>query len=257
MVKLPTWTSFQECKCCGLDAALYGVVDFSKNCRERKGYVLPLSGIPVYYYRCTVCGFIFTTDFDGLSEEQLKELVYNDLYSDVDPDWEKTRPQDIANLVMKLFSNCRDEISILDYGCGNGLVSKILLNNGFSEVHNYDPLVEKFATLPKGRFDVVLCFEVLEHLTDPVRACRDIADLRADKGIVLHSTLLQPQSIDEVKLDWWYAGPRNGHFSLFGADSLKILWGRFGLSVTSMNHDIHIAYKCIPDFAAHILKGPK
>jgi len=43
------------CKCCGAPAFLYGVVDFHKNCEIYRRKVLDLSGIPIYYHRCTVC----------------------------------------------------------------------------------------------------------------------------------------------------------------------------------------------------------
>ncbi len=43
------------CECCGAVAYLYGVVDFHKNCEIYRRRVLAVSGIPIYYHRCTVC----------------------------------------------------------------------------------------------------------------------------------------------------------------------------------------------------------
>ena len=41
------------CKCCQAPARLFGVCDLSKNCEERNGLLLKLTGIPVPYYRCS------------------------------------------------------------------------------------------------------------------------------------------------------------------------------------------------------------
>jgi len=40
------------CKVCSGPAALYGVVDFNKNCLEVRDVFLPLLGVAVYYHEC-------------------------------------------------------------------------------------------------------------------------------------------------------------------------------------------------------------
>jgi len=234
---------------------LFGLADFSKNSSERVGVYLPLSGIPIYYYRCSNCGFIFSVDFDGFSPDDFKECVYNDEYTKVDPDWLERRPKSTAELIANSFGDFRNEISILDFGAGNGHLSKLLREKGFS-VTSYDPMVEKHAARPKGKFDLVLCIEVLEHVTDPLALARDLAGLRKEGGLIFFSTLLQPTDIEKIKLDWWYLGPRNGHISAFSKKSLTICWKSVGLKVVSANHHLHAAYEKIPGFAAHLF-APK
>jgi hypothetical protein len=68
------------CKICGAQAELLGVTDFHKNCEEIRRKVLTLSGIPVYYHRCPVCDFVFTTAFDGFTQNDFARLIYNDEY---------------------------------------------------------------------------------------------------------------------------------------------------------------------------------
>ena len=63
-VLIPLASRSAVCKCCGKPADLFGVVDFHKSCEDRRGPPLPLSGVPIYYYRCPNCGFLFTTAFD-------------------------------------------------------------------------------------------------------------------------------------------------------------------------------------------------
>ena len=75
----------------------------------------------------------------------------------------------------------------------------------------------------------MICFEVLEHSTDPSRMLRDLVTFLSETGIILLSTLLQPQDIDRHGLTWWYAAPRNAHISLYSRPSLGKLVDGLGL----------------------------
>lgn len=59
--------------------------------------------------------------------------------------------------------------NILDYGCGkatfwNWEYSRATINSHDYSVTLYDPGVEKYNKLPDGRYDLVVCTDVLEHL---------------------------------------------------------------------------------------------
>ncbi len=67
--------------------------------------------------------------------------------------------------------------SLLDYGCGKGqqyrwrdiklsdgqVVDSLLAYWGIGEVAKYDPGYEPFSQMPDGKFDAVVCTDVLEH----------------------------------------------------------------------------------------------
>ncbi len=244
-----------ECKCCGAAARLYGVCDFAKMGRERFGEFLPRSGIPIYYYRCGSCGFIFTTQFDEATHDELKRHIYNDEYvRAVDLDYSSSRPETNAKLVTGLFEQHKDSISILDYGGGNGLLAKHLRESGFSNVETYDPFCEEFATPPEGKFNVVLSFEVVEHVPNPLKTFQDMLTfLDVQRGVLLFTTLLSPANIDSFKVGWWYIAPRNGHFSIHTSRSLGLVLRKCGLVGTSADKGLHCAFREIPDFARHFL----
>ena len=63
--------------------------------------------------------------------------------------------------------------SILDYGCGKGLVSQ-----HYKNVTSYDPAVPGKDTVPTGKFDTVLCLDVLEHV-EPEFVGEVLAQLRS------------------------------------------------------------------------------
>ena len=56
-------------------------------------------------------------------------------------------------------------ISILDYGCGSGNLGEAV-NSIFkiADITNYDPFIEKYLKEPEGKFDIVTCFDVMEHV---------------------------------------------------------------------------------------------
>jgi 2-polyprenyl-3-methyl-5-hydroxy-6-metoxy-1,4-benzoquinol methylase len=95
---------------------------------------------------------------------------------------------------------------------------------------------------------------VLEHSTDPARALAEMNELVEPTGLILFSTMLQPAEIDRLGLNWWYAGPRNGHVSLYSRSSLEKLVQPLGFQLGSFNENYHVLYREVPRFASHFIK---
>jgi 2-polyprenyl-6-hydroxyphenyl methylase/3-demethylubiquinone-9 3-methyltransferase len=241
------------CKCCGSVASLYGVVDFHKNCEvvhNRK--VLDLSGVPVYYHRCPQCRFIFTTAFDHFTIEDFHRHIYNEQYTLVDPDYKEARPKVNATNLCAVFAGLKPRRT-LDYGGGNGALAGLLRAGGFPAVDTYDPFVPAFSSKPSGRYDCVVSFEVLEHTTHPKSTLGEMIEFLEDPGLLVFSTLVQPADIDRQGLNWWYAAPRNGHVSLYSAQTLATLAKAFGYRVGSLNENAHVMFRTVPPFAQHFI----
>lgn len=239
------------CKLCGGASSLFGVVDFNKTCHEQPDQRLPLSGSPVYYRRCGECGFLFTEAFDAFTAADFETRIYNADYAAIDPDFAERRPRANAALIAKLFGTARAELSVLDYGGGEGLLADILTGEGW-RVDSHDPFHGP-SNPPAGPYDLITCFEVFEHTAEPKVLIEALSGLLAPDGLVLFSTLLQPPSIDEIRLNWWYAAPRNGHISLFSKQSLAALCHGAGLTQASFNDGLHVAYRRLPAFASHLM----
>ena len=239
-----------ECKICRGQSPLFGVVDFHKSCIEAQGQKLALSGHPVYYRRCTRCGFTFTTAFDDWDMDAFRRNIYNKDYAIVDPDYIEKRPTGNANLIAISFPDSRATMSVLDYGGGEGQLAARLRDQGFTAT-TYDPF-SSFNKLPRDRFNLVTCFEVMEHVPDPRQTVSSMLSLLKKPGAILFSTLIQPEDFDKIGLGWWYASPRNGHVSLFSGQALAMLFEPHGMRVASFSPDLHFAYAEIPAFAAHL-----
>jgi SAM-dependent methyltransferase len=229
------------CKCCGAAAPLFGVVDFNRSCEDATRPREPLSGVPIYYYRCPQCGFLFTTAFDDFTEDDLRREIYNQDYERFDPEYREARPRRQGAALAQLFASAKG-LSILDYGGGTGWLARTLKESGFTNVQAYDPFVPEFATRPSRKFDLIVSVETVEHSPRPRQTFDEMISLLADPGLIIFSTLFQPDEIRKMGTAWWYIAPRNGHVSLFTPESVRELVKPYGLILGSQ-----------PDRAHHIL----
>ena len=124
---------------------------------------------------------------------------------------------------------------------------------GFAHVSVYDPFVPEFSARPQGLFDLVCCFEVVEHSPTPVRTFGQIASCLDPNGLILFSTLIQPADINQIGLDWWYIAPRNGHVSIFTRAAIAAVATPMGLNCGSFDDSIHALFRRPPDFARHLI----
>jgi 2-polyprenyl-6-hydroxyphenyl methylase/3-demethylubiquinone-9 3-methyltransferase len=208
------------------------LVDFNKVCSDADYYAFGIAGVPVYYRRCKACGFLFTDFFDAWNAEDFARWIYNADYALVDPDYRELRPAQFAQDVSKRLRGL-ESARILDYGSGAGVFSDRMRAYGFADTLDYDPFSSP--TRPVGSFDLVTCFEVLEHASDPYATLLDIKSFLRPDGCILFSQSLQPDDILEIRCNWWYAAPRNGHMSLFSLDALTRLAQRAGLVACGRN----------------------
>ena len=188
----------------------------------------------VYYRRCPACGFLFTDAFDDWSVDQFKTHIYNDDYHLFDPDYLIKRPSHNAGMlrtfgpVIKPACGCSISAAAMTY------FAQHFAPAVFREAVTYDPMVPEHAGRPEGKFDLVTCFETLEHLPDPLAGIAAIADCVAEPGAVFYSTLTQPADFDNRGLSWWYVGPRNGHISIFTKQALAMAWARYGFKTAAL-----------------------
>lgn len=213
------------CKCCGAAATLEGYADFDRDCygiNAKRGQV---RGVPIPYYRCTACDFSFTDAFDGWNPEDFKTHIYNEEYELFDPNYASIRPQRTVELVQHLARS--RNIKILDYGSGNGLTASMLRDSGYAEVTEYDPFHGNASKPAQGSFDLVLCIEVAEHVTQPIALFAELGEYVAHHGVILLSTK-DMASVTGRWSDDWYVAPRNGHVSFYTSRTLQLLANAMG-----------------------------
>lgn len=245
------------CPVCGAACVTLGVVDFNKNCEEVRGVQLPPSGRPVRYVVCESCGYAFAPEFLAWTPEDFQREIYNAGYTLVDPDHAETRPGVNAETILATFGDHGRAIRHLDYGGGAGRLSELLRAARWCST-SYDPFFDmRVALQDLGRFELITCFEVFEHVPDVAQLAARLESLLAQDGLILASTMVSDgQLVRGQPLTWWYASPRNGHISLFSARSLAVLAARNGLNTGSISPLIHLFWRReFPAWARHLLRS--
>jgi SAM-dependent methyltransferase len=201
------------------------------------------TGISVHYCSCKGCGHIWSACLDDWSESDFQRNIYNDHYVLADPPFTYDRPARNAAMINDMTGKFRNRLSILDWGGGNGLMARLLAELGYRNVISYDPFYGDNPLTPGLPFDLVTCFEVVEHVPDQRTLFADLASHVAPDGALLLSTLVQPADIGELRLGWWYARPRNGHIRLHSRKSLELCLSREGLRLESLSDEMHVAFR--------------
>ena len=216
----------RTCKICGREAPLFDVVDFNKMCSEDNPLQFGAAGIPVAYYRCVNCDFAFTDFTDDWTSADYSRFIYNEDYIKIDGEYAGARASRTARHMQSVLDGCQ-HLKILDYGSGSGQFAAQLQRLGFVHVSNYDPFSSP--ERPHDLFDVITCFEVIEHTSDPIGTLADIARFLSDKGAVFVGETLQPDNIQAIRGSWWYLAPRNGHVSTYSEFTFSYLASKLGL----------------------------
>lgn len=241
-----------RCKCCGEIALWFGAADFNKSGVDRHGKVFAPLGRPVSYYRCETCGFLFSLFMDDWTPARFRREIYNDDYIKVDPDITGLRAAAVAPFVDELCGAAKATLRVYDYGGGTGQLEAALRARGFGRIEGGDPFFDARAVEPHD-VDLMLCVEVVEHLTVPDAMFAAAARGLAAAGLLYFTTVLQPDEILSLRTGWWYCAPRNGHVSLHSARSLRVLADRHGFRLASFQGLAHFAWRGAPAWAAHLL----
>lgn len=253
------WSFFRkkkeyDCPICAAKGELLDTVDLNKHCEVSKRGPLPRAGVGVQYYLCSDCRFCWAPMMHAWSVDEFEEKIYNQDYVYVDPEYVESRPRTNSEMLIANIPHA-SSIRHLDYGGGNGMLSKLLNQAGWQS-SSYDPMVDHDVNIESlGKFDFITSFEVFEHVPDVHRLISDLGELIADDGIIIFSTITSDEFITPgKKLNWWYAAPRNGHISLFSQDALKRLGRSKNFQFTSFSPALHVFFKSVPDWASHMIK---
>jgi len=149
-------------------------------------------------------------------------------------------------VLANLLAPRRGSIRLMDYGGGRGVFARRMHELGF-ETASYDPFFKGDLDPRQGeKFELINCREVIEHTPDPHGFVDDLLRFLDRDGAVFLSTATQPPDIGELGLRWKYAGPRNGHISLFSQESLRLLWEEHGMQIGFFDANNQLAWRGTP-----------
>ncbi|RBP03549.1 methyltransferase family protein [Roseiarcus fermentans] len=129
-----------------------------------------------------------------------------------------------------------ESLRILDFGSGAGVFARRMADLGFTNVVAYDPF--SHPVRPAGLFDLVTAIEVVEHTPRPVETFFEMASFTKDTGALIVGQTLQPANIGELKCNWWYTAPRNGHVSTYSIKTFAMIGKKLGLDVRARSESV-------------------
>jgi 2-polyprenyl-3-methyl-5-hydroxy-6-metoxy-1,4-benzoquinol methylase len=136
---------------------------------------------------------------------------------------------------------------LIDVGCGKGDFLVYAKNNGF-DVIGMDiispfipqlkkqgiPVVSKLSSIADESYDIVTCFDVIEHTVNPQQLLEECYRILKPDGIVFFTTP-NGSSISKriLKNHWWVLNPE-GHYVLFTPNALTLCLKKISLNCIEM-----------------------
>ena len=166
----------------------------------------------INYHVCFSCKCIFTETPYWLHES------YSNVISSSDTGimLRNTRNLEfVTNLIIKNFTS---DIKVVDYGGGYGILTRMLRDKGV-DAFWFDKFAENL--LAKGfeynsvdNADIILAFEVVEHLEEPLAQIKEIMQ---KTDCFIFSTDLITRLNYTSNSDWWYFARDSGQHIFFGS----------------------------------------
>jgi hypothetical protein len=137
----------------------------------------------------------------------------------------------------------------LDYAGGYGIFTRLMRDIGF-DFYWHDPystnlMARGFEIFDgTGKFELVTCFEVLEHLPNPIEEIEKIFNY---SDSILFSTTLLPSPMPKPG-EWSYYGTEHGqHVSFYSLETLEFIAKKFGCNLYGKG-DLYLLTKRTPKF---------
>jgi hypothetical protein len=187
------------------------------------------------YQRCISCGYVFIENPHWLDEAYTDHTI-----AELDTGIVRRNLwlTDAVDALLRLrFCGVR---TALDYGAGTGLFVRLMRDRGhdfrWSDPHCENLFALGFEAEANATCDLVTCFEVAEHLTDPLPMFEQLA---ARAPVLLFSTELLPARNPRPG-EWYYYAPETGqHIGFFTTASLQFVANKLGRHFASDGKMLH------------------
>lgn len=128
----------------------------------------------------------------------------------------------------------KNDIWILDFGCGTGYLIEDLKKEGYKNVDGYDAYNEKYSKLPeKNKYHVVVSVETFEHFAFPFVELDVINRCLLNYGCCYVETGYIDAAIEDGHTveNYFYLAPEAGHSTIFSHHGIDLLMAYRGFLV--------------------------
>lgn len=194
------------------------------------------------FFKCKKCGFVFTNDVD-------KEKMMN-LYSEGRGGLKDGAPQEgwcddleflysIKELLVE-----KDNLKIMDFGTGHSILPELLFDLGHDVIGvDLCPPEKKVPylrltgdifelDLKKESFDIIISYQVFEHLIEPRKILKRLLFLLKPGGFLVIHTNMETEKRSSDLSEWDYAQPPD-HCSLYRHKSFETISDELGYEIVA------------------------
>jgi len=164
----------------------------------------------IQYYYCEKCKCIYTEQPYWISEAYDTSIAVTDtgiMFRNMEI------CRDVFAIIKRYFN---PQIKALDYGGGYGILTRMLRDKGVDvywfDKYSQNLLAKGFEYDGTSKIDIVLAFEVVEHLEDPMETIRKIMS-KCDCFMFSVATL--PKFNFKTNKEWWYFAAETGQHIFF------------------------------------------
>ena len=221
---------------------------------------------------CSNCGFIFA-DIDDTQENYNKYYSEYNVYSLISKLKENIYEKLSKQRVDFLERHIKKNESIVDIGCGGGNLLIGLKKKGYSNLYGLDPSLESIKYLKKygiggrignifdevpeelmGKFDVVCCTAVLEHIYDLNSAIQKVSSYMKPENGKLYIDVPAIEGFEKYKesIPNYF---NQEHINYFSVQSIDNLMGNNGLKRVSDKSDSYYLFETENTIPELVIRG--
>jgi Methyltransferase domain len=190
------------------------------------------------YLQCSSCGSVFCAELDNS----------NKIGGQFEMQRNKNKNIERIERVNQLAGNLpKENIRILDFGCGHGYLVSDLRSIGYN-ADGYDLYNQKFSmtALNGENYNIITCVETIEHTVWPFEEIDLMRDSLITGGVAMIETGFVNVAVEdniEVK-DYFYIAPDDGHSTIMSHHGLDVLMCRKGfVPVAHFNRHVRLYKK--------------
>ncbi|SJN57338.1 hypothetical protein VR7878_02254 [Vibrio ruber DSM 16370] len=189
----------------------------------------------VNYYKCSHCGII-KTETPYWLDEAYSDAIAN---SDIGLLDRNNYNSKMVLTILSILNRVHDRV--VDSAGGYGILTRLLRDRGIhcysSDKYCENLFSSEFCGDNVKNIKVLLAFEVMEHLSNPIEFLSENID-KYNPDLLIFST---QTFIDNPPLNWWYYSFHTGqHITFYQQKSLAILANKFNLKYYMINDSYHI-----------------
>lgn len=180
------------------------------------------------FFICGNCSGIYRNRKNYLnSDEEIKR--YKEHNNNINDIRYQKFVSPITDYVLKYFT---PEQTGLDFGSGTApVISKVLRDNGYI-VHQFDPFFSNKPELLTGKYDYIVCCEVIEHFYNPDLEFELLHDLLKPNGALICMTHLYNDNTDFKN---WYYKNDPAHVFFYHPQTIKYIADYYGFKNFNIN----------------------